>query len=1083
MQAAAEASGSPFLLFIDALNEAADPHAWQDELPALLAELGKNPWIDVGLSVRSSFLPAVMPEEDRLPALARVDHPGFRGRELEATERFFDHFGIAQPRVPLLTPEFTNPLFLKLYCEGLKGLGLTAPPDGESHISDVFERYLQWKEHRIVLQLKLDPQAKSIARALEKLSKAMVDAGRDQLPYESASGIVDQFAPGKTDWPNTMFGQLLNEGVLTSELAWDFETDDYHQVVRFTYQRLGDYRAVAAMLAPFASKEELKTALAAGKPLRETFLKAPAGWIEALSVLLPERLGVELFDASNWRLAKSKRAVWDRALMKSIASRQPTAITDRSRELVGRAQQRSRGMREEVLDVLLAVAPHPAHPLNANYLHDRMMAFSLPDRDMAWSKQTYFAFGGGGPLDRLIRWAARGPAPETSSEVIELASIPIIWTFTSPNRQMRDFATKVLAKLFSTRLALLLDLVKRFQGVNDPYVAERLAVVAHGSILLGGDGDPENALKLAQGMQRVFLVKEEIPNILTRDAVRGAWEWCLKRDLIDTSQYSTVTPPYKSTPPKSPRTKEELEARYDRGLRDEEGNYVRSDYASLFMSLFDLGDFGRYVAESKVKHFSTDPLGKAAPAQQDAQEIDEEKLSEFESSLSTGQRAKLNSATDVASVAEFVEALSDEQRSQLHKAIRPTPRRRGRPEYFGAQARCWIFERVLSLGWTPERFDEWEQIYARERDRMDHNHERFGKKYQWIALRELLARIADNFHMVERYDEESGVYEGPWQFLGRDIDPTLPSAARIRESDGDLVFRDTFPPEATGAWWAPHGPNFHFDDPVVPDDWASDTSDLPPFRELVRKKAPDQSRWIALRGYYNWDEERDDEGDIQAPARRDIWSHIKSWLVSEADAEKLISYLEGKRFMGNWMPDGREITDAGYLGELPWAEATRQYPAEWEVVNPREGEALPGYDVYATWMEYLWEGNVWDCSIVNGVHVALPAPLLAEPGMLRWKPSTRSWTDEKGSVVAQYREAQKDRHSVVLVRESWLGKLLKANGWRLVVGWVGEKTLFSSDRFSPKIVGEFWTEINGVASFDGKTWAFGEPRFEQRVSR
>jgi hypothetical protein len=127
MQAAAEASGSPFLLFIDALNEAAEPEAWQEELPALLAELSNKPWIDVGLSVRSSFLRVVLPDGDRLPKLARVDHPGFRGRELEATERFFDHFGIQQPRVPLLTPEFTNPLFLKLYCEGLKGLGLTAP--------------------------------------------------------------------------------------------------------------------------------------------------------------------------------------------------------------------------------------------------------------------------------------------------------------------------------------------------------------------------------------------------------------------------------------------------------------------------------------------------------------------------------------------------------------------------------------------------------------------------------------------------------------------------------------------------------------------------------------------------------------------------------------------------------------------------------------------------------------------------------------------------------------------------------------------------------------------------------------------
>jgi hypothetical protein len=86
-------------------------------------------------------------------------------------------------------------------------------------------------------------------------------------------------------------------------------------------------------------------------------------------------------------------------------------------------------------------------------------------------------------------------------------------------------------------------------------------------------------------------------------------------------------------------------------------------------------------------------------------------------------------------------------------------------------------------------------------------------------------------------------------------------------------------------------------------------------------------------------------------------------------------------------------------------------------------------------------------------------------------------------VVAQYREAQEERHSLVLVRESWLRKLLKNNGWHLVVGWLGEKTLFSRDWISPKIVGGSWTEINGLASFDGDAWNFIGPRFERRTSR
>ena len=61
MQAAAQASNSPFLLLIDALNEAAEPKAWQEELPSLLAEVNRKPWISLGVSVRSTFRPIVLP--------------------------------------------------------------------------------------------------------------------------------------------------------------------------------------------------------------------------------------------------------------------------------------------------------------------------------------------------------------------------------------------------------------------------------------------------------------------------------------------------------------------------------------------------------------------------------------------------------------------------------------------------------------------------------------------------------------------------------------------------------------------------------------------------------------------------------------------------------------------------------------------------------------------------------------------------------------------------------------------------------------------------------------------------------------
>src|SRR6201999_1683106 len=112
------------------------------ELPAMIAAAA-SPWIAVGFSLRDSYRDLVV-REGGVGACAEAHHHGCEGRELEAAESFFAYFELEPPRIPLVTPEFTNPLFLKLYCEGLKGLGRAGAE--MAHVSDVFAWYLEAKE-------------------------------------------------------------------------------------------------------------------------------------------------------------------------------------------------------------------------------------------------------------------------------------------------------------------------------------------------------------------------------------------------------------------------------------------------------------------------------------------------------------------------------------------------------------------------------------------------------------------------------------------------------------------------------------------------------------------------------------------------------------------------------------------------------------------------------------------------------------------------------------------------------------------------------------------------------------------------
>ena len=684
MQAAAEASNAPFLLLVDALNEAADPAAWQEELPRLLAEIAQNPWISVAVSVRSTFRDMVLPE-GQLNNVTEVEHPGFDGRELEATERFFDAFGLEQPRVPLLTPEFTNPLFLILYCESLHGMGLSAPPLGEAHLSQTFERYLKWKESRIVQHLRMDPELRPVRAAVDGFCKALVEANRDSLPYERASDLINAFGHGSHQWPDTLFGQLLNEDVFSRDVAWDFGVNEPRRVVRFTYQQFADYQVVSILLDPFGSDaDRLRQALSPDEPLRQTLMDAPPNWIEALSVLVPERFGIELLDAADWDLDPYARREWTYALMKSICIRRPSAVTERTSELLADAREPDPYLEDPMLEIWLSVATQPEHLLNAYSLHEKLKGMSMPDRDVAWSIPTYNTLDDGGPLDRLIRWAARSLRPDCPRDVVELAAVTLTWTFTSPNRILRDYATKALRQLLSAHLPVLPSLISRFAGVNDPYVIERLAVVCHGAALCGGTAEPQAVVNAADELRQAVFADDQTPNLATRDAVRGIYEWCLHHGWVDEQAYRQVKPPYSSAPPLEPPTEEQIRQVYD--VRSQDSGRVQWPYGDLMMSVFSMGDFGRYVIESVMHRFTPYSLNSAIP--------------------------------------------SGEERAMF-----PAP-----------WAQRWVFQRVISLGWNPEYFAEFDQrVNYWSGSRTEHKPERFGKKYQWIAFHELVARIADNF--------------------------------------------------------------------------------------------------------------------------------------------------------------------------------------------------------------------------------------------------------------------------------------------------------------------------------------------------
>lgn len=95
---------------------------------------------------------------------------------------------------------------------------------------------------------------------------------------------------------------------------------------------------------------------------------------------------------------------------------------------------------------------------------------------------------------------------------------------------------------------------------------------------------------------------------------------------------------------------------------------------------------------------------------------------------------------------------------------------------------------INELGYNNELFSQYDMNCNNSNRHKTIKTERIGKKYQWIAMYNILARITDHCKMDGAWFQDSTVmkYEGPWEPYVRDFDPTLNS--RFMYLDGAPYF-------------------------------------------------------------------------------------------------------------------------------------------------------------------------------------------------------------------------------------------------------------------------------------------------------
>lgn len=925
LDAAAEAADSRAVLAVDALNEKHGIALWETRLPGFVALVQTFPRLALVLTVRKTyvhFLP--------LDGLEHVVHHGFAGHASAAAKAYLDRRGIARPSSPNLAREFENPLFLRTCCAYLEAENLTQLPKGLDGITAIFDFYLTAVAQKVEKDLRLVPQLRIARKALDGFLDACAAQGDGgSLPLDATFELLERFLISGGSVDRSLLSAFLSEGVLTQEVEW--QDGGHVEVVRFTFERLSDHLRAKRLIARI-DRTDIESSFRA-EPLASYFGQDAswqfAGVVEALAVQVPEELELELFDVLPTEAIDDPSL--GQAFESSLAWRAPTAFTERTVEWVVKLCKLSG---RSAYGALLLVCTEPENQFNAEWLHRDLWPRSMPQRDAAWA--VFLAqddLSEGGAVESLIDWSWQVEGGEVEEQRLWLAAVTLTWFLSTSNRAVRDRATKALVNLVSSTLGHAAALVDRFAGVNDPYISERLLAACYGAVMQGIDRTGCKAV--ASSVWRNHFAADRQPplHLLARDYALG---------ILLYTQAAGQLPPevdleackakFSSPWPLEPVSDEDLKEFRSKGYGD-----------SISSSTDEHGDFGNYTLRGWLhdimslpralagqttselfKSWESAMVGKATVAQHDAYTVllrksldyRQRTVREWYSEESQQVSARLWDTLADANKT-FKDQLSPEMlveytsfaEGHLLEASRMNDDGRRPLEVDHRMVRRWICARAHKLGWSESLFEEFDSGPDVSRERMgNHRVERIGKKYQYIALAEVTARLSDNLAMCS-YEDEGELRAFEYGPRGRDMKKDLDPSLLVR---GTLESGWSSTPVT---WWTPSSPRLPSGDTDLLLAWVNGESDLCNSVGNVDVVSPDGHEWLLMHGFRHW--------TVPGQSRRnhaDAWSRITCLVTRLGAGSALANDLLSKQ-----RGDATQLRDERYLdsflGEHGWRDA------------------------------------------------------------------------------------------------------------------------------------------------------------------
>lgn len=491
------------LILLDAINES-DRKYWHRNMKFIINTLKAYKNLRLVVSCRTPFEEQIINQSTQRK-FTKINHMGFQDNEFNAQIEFFKHYEIPLSFVPLLVPEFTKPLTLKMLCEDLKDYStpwqkrkLKILISGQRGMTTILENYIVKKGGEIEKKFSLPTKScwffiKGKGSNLDLcIAARMASQSKSWLKRDEVQQIAQQFFAFNNDESSAFVASLIEGGILKEELKW--EPNKFVEAITFPYQRFGDHIIARHLMNNYLNLESdihISRSFYRNRVLGKLFYSefnnysvSEPGLITAIMLELPERLKKrkgksELFAFLPKDVLRRKNALLNQLFISGLSWRSTDAITEETEDKIHiLLKTDDTYIKNLCFTTLVGLCLRVNHKLSSKWLWDYLINLSMQDRDLLWS-EFLRDYQGVESIEQVFSWCEIKKHEFDKETVLLLVNV-LSLVLTSSNRHLRDAATKQIVLLGDHQPEVIFGHILKCIEVEDVYISERMIAAGYG---------------------------------------------------------------------------------------------------------------------------------------------------------------------------------------------------------------------------------------------------------------------------------------------------------------------------------------------------------------------------------------------------------------------------------------------------------------------------------------------------------------------------------------------------------------------------------------------------------------------------